>query len=208
MGFTPFDPELAKLVAALPFASSLDLYRIEYAAQRLRSEPHRVLAIRSQLKIGMTVQFLSAHNGVMHSGQITAMSERDVTIDDTVLKTRWREVPYAALDLEAGTGSNDVVDTDLADVADLADRGEVGGALVNGTLNGSAARAGRAQPPLAARRRARAAFKVGDPVSFLDRDRQPRFGKITGLDPSTATIICTNGEWRVSIGWLRHVNDV
>jgi hypothetical protein len=200
VGFTPFDPELARLVAALPFASSLDLYRIEYAAQRLRSEPHRVLAIRKQLQIGMTVQFLSAHNGVMHSGQITAMSERDVTIDDSVNKTRWREVPYAALDLEAGAGSNDVVDADVGDggVAALA------GPLV---AEVSATRTSRAQAPHAARRRTRADFKVGDPVSFLDRDRQPRFGKITGIDTSTATIICTNGEWRVSIGWLRHVRD-
>jgi hypothetical protein len=205
VGFTPFDPELAKLVAALPFASSLDLYRIEYAAQRLRSEPHRVLAIRRQLQIGMTVQFLSAHNGVMHSGQISAMSERDVTIDDSVLKTRWREVPYAALDLAAGAGSDDVVDADVDRVDKVNKVGGVTGALV---AEPSATRASCASPPHAPRRRARADFKVGDPVSFLDRDRQPRFGKITGLDTSTATIICTNGEWRVSIGWLRHVRDV
>jgi len=49
VNFTPFDPELAKLIAYLPQASSLDLYRIEVAVSKLRDEPNRIIAIRSRL---------------------------------------------------------------------------------------------------------------------------------------------------------------
>lgn len=53
MSFTPFDPELAKLVANLPQAASLDLYRIEVAAHKLSREPQRILQVRRHLHLGM-----------------------------------------------------------------------------------------------------------------------------------------------------------
>jgi hypothetical protein len=109
--FTPFDFDLAKLVAALPQASSLDLYRLEYAVQRLRSEPQRILAIRRRLHLGMTVHFFSAHDGTMHTGRIVALRSSDVTIDDAHQNARWSGVPFAALDLQAA----DSVEVEIVD---------------------------------------------------------------------------------------------
>jgi hypothetical protein len=48
MTSTPFDPELAKLIANLPQATSLDLYRIEVAVHKLCREPQRILQVRMQ----------------------------------------------------------------------------------------------------------------------------------------------------------------
>jgi hypothetical protein len=101
MGDTPFDPGLAKLVTALPQASSIDLYRLECAIRRLHGEPKRIIAIRSRLNLGMTVRFFCAHAGAMHVGRIVALRDRDLTIDDSTQNCRWRGVPYAAIDVDA-----------------------------------------------------------------------------------------------------------
>ena len=101
MSFTPFDPDLAKLIANLPQASTVDLYRIEVAVRKLRSEPQRILEVRRHLHLGMTVHFMSEHDAAMHTGRIVAMRERDLTIDDANRNTRWSGVPYAAIDLGA-----------------------------------------------------------------------------------------------------------
>ena len=178
MNFTPFDPELGKLIANLPQASSLDLYRIEVAVRKLRDEPNRIIGIRSRLHLGMTVHFMNAHDATMHTGRIVALRDRDVTIDDSKQKnSRWSGVPYAAIDLQATAGpAVEIID------------------------------APKSAP--APRRPTRADFKVGDAVSFIDRDQQTRIGKIVRLNQKTASIECDNGLWRVSFGWLQHLVDV
>jgi hypothetical protein len=176
--FAPFDPDLARLIATLPQASSIDLYRIEYAVQRLRSEPQRILSIRSRLHLGMTVAFFSVHDGTMHTGRIVALRSRDATIDDTQQNMRYRGVPYAALDLGAKGGSPN------AEIVE------------------------QAKPRPAPKRLTRADFNIGDIVSFADRDEQIRIGKIVRLNAKTATIECDNGNWRVAFALLQHVVDV
>ena len=64
----------------------------------------------------------------------------------------------------------------------------------------------KAAPP--PRRPTRDDFKVGDTVSFIDRDQRTRIGKIVRLNLKTASIDCDNEPWRVSFGWLQHVVDV
>jgi len=179
VSFTPFDPNLARLIADLPQASSLDLYRIEVATRKLRSEPQRILNVRRHLHLGMTVHFLSDHDAAMHTGKIVAMRDRDLTIDDTKQNARWSGVPYAALDLGA------TADDSVAEVLDEPVR-----------------------PRPAARAPTRDDFKIGDSVSFLDRDHRARFGRIVRLNQKTASLECDNGSWRVSYALLKHVVDL
>lgn len=177
---TPFDLDLARLIAALPQASSLDLYRLEYAIQRLRNESQRIVAMRTQLHLGMTVQFFSAHDGTTHTGRIIALHSRDVTIDDANQNTRWSGVPYAALDLG---GQADTVNVEILDAVKPA-------------------------PARPHNRRVRADFKIGDNVSFVDRDQQTHVGRIVRLNAKTATIECDGGNWRVAFGLLQHLVDI
>jgi hypothetical protein len=178
MTSTPFDPELAKLIANLPQASSLDLYRIEVAVHKLCREPQRILQIRRHLHLSMTVHFFG-HDARMHTGKIVAMRDRDLTIDDANERARWTGVPYAAIDLQASADGPPEVE-----VFD----------------------APRAAPKR--RLPTREDFKVGDTTSFVDRHQQTRIGKIVRLNLKTATLECDNGEWRVSYGLLQQVVDL
>jgi hypothetical protein len=178
VSFTPFDPELAKLVANLPQATSLDLYRIEVAVRMLRSEPQRILQVRRHLHLGMTVHFFG-HDARMHTGKIVALRDRDLTIDDLNEHARWTAVPYAAIDLQAtadGSPEVEIVDTPKA--------------------------APKRRLPT------RENFEIGDTASFVDRHEQTRVGKIVRLNLKTATLECDNGEWRVSYGLLQHLVDL
>ncbi|HUP07526.1 MAG TPA: hypothetical protein VMU47_10265 [Caldimonas sp.] len=178
--FTPFDPNLAQLIANLPQASSLDLYRIEVAVRKLRDEPQRIIGVRQHLHLGMTVHFMNDRDAAMHTGRIVAMRDRDVTIDDLNQHTRWSGVPYAAIDVQAK--HSDAPEVEILDLPEA--------------------------PPPARRRPTRADFKIGDTVSFLDRENRPRLGKVVRLNVKTASIECDNGIWRVSFALLQHVVDV
>lgn len=180
MSFTPFDPELAKLIANLPQATSLDLYRIEVAVRKLRGEPQRILEVRRHLHLGMTVHFMCDRDASMHTGRIVAMRDRDLTIDDAKQNTRWTAVPYAAIDLLATDDGNAV---EVLDEAPPARR-------------------------TAPRALTRADFKIGDNVTFLDRDHHPHFGRVVRLNQKTASLECETGTWRVSYALLQHVVDV
>ena len=179
MSFTPFDPELAKLVANLPQAASLDLYRIEVAVHKLSREPQRILQVRRHLHLGMTVHFFNGHDARMHTGKIVAMRDRDLTIDDVNEHARWTAVPYAAIDLQAT--ANRSAEVEIVDAPKAAPK--------------------RRLPT-------REDFKVGDTASFVDRHQQTRVGKIVRLNLKTATLECDNGEWRVSYGLLQHLVDL
>jgi hypothetical protein len=178
MTSTPLDPELAKLIANLPQATSLDLYRIEVAVHKLCREPQRILQIRRHLHLGMTVHFFG-HDARMHTGKIVAMRDWDLTIDDANEHARWTAVPYAAIDLQAS--ASEAPEVEILDTP-------------------------RAAP--GQRRPTREDFKVGDTASFVDRHQQMRIGKIVRLNLKTATLECDNGEWRVSYGLLQHVVDL
>jgi len=175
---TPFDPELATLIANLPQAKTLDLYRIEVAIRKLRSEPRRILDVRKHLHLGMTVQFFSDYDATTHTGKIVALRDRDLTIDDANQNTRWSGVPYAAIDLGA-------TDTDTVEIIDA-----------------------DAQPRPAHRRPAREDFKIGDAVSFVGRDHHTRFGRVVRRNQKTASLECDDGLWRVAYALLQHVVDL
>jgi len=170
--------DLARLIDNLSQAGTLDLYRVEMAARKLRNEARRIVEIRRHLHLGMAVRFLCDKDGTMHGGKVVAMRDTDLTIDDANQRTRWTGVPYAALDLQ---GTADIDNVEIFD---------------------------RPAPPRSAPTLTRAEFKVGGTVSFLDRDQRLHSGRIVRLNQKTATLTCESGEWRVPYRHLHHLIDL
>ncbi len=54
----------------------------------------------------------------------------------------------------------------------------------------------------------RADFRVGNRVSFTDRDLQHRVGLIVRINQRTATLDCDGQTWRVGFGLLRPIVDI
>jgi hypothetical protein len=127
----------------------------------------------------MTVHFMADHDAAMHTGRIVAMHERELTIDDLERGTRWKGVPYAAIDFGVTDGSDEVEILDASSPS---------------------------QPT--PRPRSRPDFQIGNAVSFVDRDQRIRFGRIVRLNQKTASLECDNGAWRVSYALLRPVVDL
>ena len=174
--------ELAFLVRNLPQADTLELYRLEYVVRALHSEPQRALAIRVRLHLGMVVQFFDVNDGTFHSGRIVVLRDRGVTIDDLAFNLRHTNVPYAAIDLR----------TRPAQTAAAA------------VVVTSAPQRPAAKVP------ARAEFKVGDRVSFNDRDNVPVTGTVSRVNQKTVSVTPDNmvGRWRVSASLLNHLVDI
>ena len=172
--------ELAVLVRNLPQADTLELYRLEYVVRALYLESKRVLAIRVHLHLGMTVRFFGRNSGTFHSGRIVAMNDHGVTIDEPVLNLRHSNVPYAAIDLKTQPPQSDVE-------------------LI-------------ASPPPrpATKVPARAEFKVGDRVTFNDRDNVPITGTVSRVNQKTVSVTPDNmvGRWRVSAALLNRLVDI
>jgi hypothetical protein len=144
------------------------------------NEPRRVVAIRSQLHLGMTVQFFDALDGAFHTGRIIALRDQGMTIEEPVRNLRHTGVPYAALDLN--TPAQPEVEI----------------------IQGQPVR------PPAAKAPTRADFKVGDKVTFNDRYQAPITGTITRINQKSITVVPDHqpGQWRVSPSLLRHIIDV
>ena len=173
--------ELAFLVRNLPQADTLELYRMEYVVRALHSEPQRALAIRVRLHLGMVVQFFDVNDGAFHSGRIVVLRDHGVTIDDLARNLRHTNVPYAAIDLRTPPAQTEV---------------EV---VV-------------ASPPPrpAAKVSARAEFKVGDRVTFNDRDNVPVTGTVSRVNQKTVSVTPDNmvGRRRVSAALLNRLVDI
>jgi threonine synthase len=68
--------------------------------------------------------------------------------------------------------------------------------------------ADRAAPPRKSRGHTREDFRTGDTVSFTDRGMQVVIGRITRMNPKTATIQTASGDWRVSYALLQPVVEL
>lgn len=173
--------ELAVLVRNLPEAETLELVRLEYVVRALYLEPKRVLAIRVHLHLGMVVRFFDVNDGSFHSGRIVVLRDRGVTIDDLAFNLRHTNVPYAAIDLR----------TPPAQTAAA-------------VVTASAPQRPAAKVPV------RAEFKVGDRVTFNDRDNVPVTGTISRVNRKTVSVTPDNmlGGWRVSAALLNRLVDI
>ena len=75
----------------------------------------------------------------------------------------------------------------------------------SGTDTDAAATAKPTPPPEIA---SRADFRVGNRVSFTDRNLQHRVGLIVRINQRTATLDCDGQTWRVGFGLLRPLVDI
>lgn len=86
-----------KLIEALSNASSLELYELSRIIDRLLADPRRIVAIRSRLNLGKSVQFMDWRTGQMRTGKVIAMKDAQVTVQDDASRTQWK-LSYAAID--------------------------------------------------------------------------------------------------------------
>ena len=75
----------------------------------------------------------------------------------------------------------------------------------SGTDTDAAATAQPTPPPEIA---SRADFRVGNRVSFTDRNLQHRVGLVVRINQRTATLDCDGQTWRVGFGLLRPLVDI
>jgi len=86
-----------KLIEALSNASSLELFELSRIIDRLLADPRRIVAIRNQLNLGKTVQFMDWRTGQMRAGKVVAIKDAQVTVQDDASRTQWK-LSYAAID--------------------------------------------------------------------------------------------------------------
>ena len=86
-----------RLLEALHRASSLELFRLSTLIERLLADPQRVIAIRKSLRLGQRIRFFDPLQGALNEGRITAMAERQVSIEQISTRRQWK-LPYAAIE--------------------------------------------------------------------------------------------------------------
>lgn len=86
-----------KLIEALSNASSLELFELSRIIDRLLADPRRIVAIRSKLNLGKSVQFMDWRTGQMRPGKIVAIKDDQVTVHEDGTRTQWK-LSYAAID--------------------------------------------------------------------------------------------------------------
>ena len=167
-----------KLIEDLPMASSAELYQLSWVIEQLLADPRRIVQARTELHTGQQVQCLHWDDGKMRAARVVAMKDRRVTVLDEASRTHIT-VPYAAIVTAPSGGPDAAADTSVP---------------VKPT-----------PPPEIA---SRADFRVGNRVSFTDRDLQHRVGLIVRINQRTATLDCDGQTWRVGFGLLRPLVDI
>ena len=123
------------------------------------------------------MQYLHWDDGKMRAARVVSMKDRRVTVLDEASRTH-NTMPYAAI-VTAPSGG--------------ADNGADASVPVKPT-----------PPPEIA---SRADFRVGNRVSFTDRNLQHRVGLIVRINQRTATLDCDGQTWRVGFGLRRPLVD-
>ena len=137
--------------------------------------------MRAQLHTGQQIQYLSWNDGKLRSARVVGMHGDHVAIHDAAYSKAFK-VHYAAI-LTDPTAASTESDPTPADVE-------------------------LARPPPPPEVAARADFRVGNRVTFIDKNLQHRVGLIVPVNQHTATLDCDGQKWRVAFGPLRHLVDV
>jgi hypothetical protein len=161
----------------LPMATSEELYQLSWVIEQLLADPRRIVQARSQLHLGQQVQYFSWGDGKLRAARVVSMKNDRVTLLDEPSK-RQISLPYAAIALEGAMPSQVSPDESAPDATTLAPPPEIG---------------------------RREDFRVGQRVSFTDRDLQHRVGLIVRINQQTATLDCDGQTWRVAFGLLQHI---
>lgn len=168
-----------KLIEDLPMASSAELYQLSWVIEQLLADPRRIVQARADLHTGQQVQYLHWDDGKMRAARVVAMKDRRVTVFDEASRTHFT-LPYAAI----VTTPPSEPDNDGANAA---------------------VHAKPTPPPEIA---SRADFRVGNRVSFTDRNLEHRVGLIVRINQRTATLDCDGQTWRIGFGLLRPLVDI
>lgn len=161
----------------LPMATSQELYQLSWIVEQLLADPRRIVQARSQLHLGQQVHYFNWGDGKLRAARVVSMKNDRVTLLDEPSK-RHLSLPYAAVVPEGAAPSQAGPGESTPSTTTLAPPPEIG---------------------------RREDFRVGQRVSFIDRDLQPRVGLIVRINQQTATLDCDGQTWRVAFGLLRHV---
>jgi hypothetical protein len=170
-----------KLIEDLPMATSAELYQLSWVIEQLLADPRRIVQVRAQLHTGQQVQYLSWADGKLRQARVVGMHGDHVALHDEAYRKPFK-VHYAAI---------------LTDPAAAPTESAPTPAEVELTRP--------VPPPEVA---ARADFRVGNRVTFVDKDLQHRVGQIVRVNQHTATLDCEGQKWRVAFALLRPLVNV
>jgi hypothetical protein len=170
-----------KLIEELPMATSAELYQLSWVIEQLLADPRRIVQVRAQLHTGQQVQYLHWADGKLRSARVVEMHGDHVAIQDAAYSKAFK-VHYAAI-LADPTAAPTESSATPADVE-----------LTKST-----------PPPEVADR---ADFRVGNRVTFTDKNLQHRVGLIVRVNQHTVTLDCDGQKWRVAFELLRHLVEV
>ena len=86
-----------RLLDVLHQASSLELFQLSTLIERLLADPRRIIAVRKDMHLGQTVRFLDWRDGSLREGQVVALRDTQVTLQDLRERREWK-LPYAAIE--------------------------------------------------------------------------------------------------------------
>ncbi len=169
-----------KLIEELPMASSAELYQLSRVIEQLLADPRRIVQARVQLHTGQQIQYLNWADGKLRPARVVGMHGDHVAIHDAAYSKPFK-VHYAAI---------------LAEPA---------GSAPTGMHTPESAPPHRPVPPPGVAERTD--FRVGNRVTFVDKNLQHRVGLIVRVNQHTATLDCDGQKWRVAFELLRHLVD-
>ncbi len=162
--------------------TSAELYQLSWVIDQLLADPRRIVQTRTQLHASQQVQFFDWNLGKLKPARVIAMKDRRVTLLDEASHSHFT-VPYEAIML---TPSGEPM-------------------AENDATPDSSAQTNPSPPPEIERRED---VRIGNRVTFTDRDLQQRVGLIVRINQRTATLDCDGQTWRVAFGLLRHLVDI
>ena len=170
-----------KLIEDLPMATSAELYQLSWVIEQLLADPRRIVQVRAQLHTGQQVQYLSWGDGKLRSARVVGIHGDHVAILDAAFNKSFK-VHYGAIITDPPTGPTEDASTPAdAELDRPRPPPEIGG---------------------------RADFRVGNRVTFTDKNLQHRVGLIVRVNQHTATLDCDGQKWRVAFELLRHLVEV
>ena len=170
-----------KLIEELPMATSAELYQLSWVIEQLLADPRRIVQVRAELHTGQQIRYLSWNDGKLRPARVVGMHGDHVAVHDPAYSKPFK-VRYAA------------IHTDPADAP-----------TASGPAPADLELERPSPPPEVA---GRADFRVGNRVTFTDKELQHRIGLIVRINQHTATLDCDGQKWRVGFQFLRHLVDV
>lgn len=85
-----------RLLDALRLASSLELYELSVAINRMLTEPRRILDIQQHLHPGAQVMYYDERRGTLVPGRILQLQPTYAIVQDDITRTQWK-LAYAAI---------------------------------------------------------------------------------------------------------------